>query len=92
MELAGGDALHGAVGMAVDVERAHAADAFAAVIVEYHGIFSLVDELLVEHVEHFKERGTGGDIIEVILDELPGFLGPTLTPNLEVYANCSFHN
>ena len=92
VELAGGDTLNGAVGVSVDIERTHTADTFAAVIVEHHGLFTLVYELLVEHIEHFEERGAGGDVIEVILDELPGFLGPTLTPNLEVYANCSFHN
>jgi len=55
MELAGGNALHGAVGMAVDIERAHAADTLAAVVVEHHGFLALVDELLVEHIEHFQE-------------------------------------
>ena len=31
------------------------------------------------------------DVVKVIFDELTGFFGPTLTPNLEVYANSIFH-
>ena len=91
VQLAGGDTLHGAVGMAVDVERAHAADAFAAVVVKHYRFLVVVHELLVEHIEHFEERRTGGYVIEMVFDELAGFLGTTLTPNLEVYANCCFH-
>ena len=56
VELAGCDALYGSVGMAVDVERAHTADAFAAVVVEDYGLFAFLDELLVEHIEHLEER------------------------------------
>ena len=92
MELAGGDSLYGTVGMTVDIQRTHTADTLAAVVVEDHGFLALVYELLVEHIEHFKEGGAGGDVVKMIFDELPGFFGPTLTPNLEVYANCSFHN
>ncbi len=59
VELAGGDSLNGAVGVSVDVERTHAADTFATVAVKNYGLFVAVDELLVEHVEHFKERASG---------------------------------
>lgn len=56
VELAGGDAGVVAVGTAVDVEAAHAADAFATVVVEAYWVGDLViDKLLVEDVEHFKE-------------------------------------
>ena len=47
VQLAGGDALHEAVGVSVDVERAHAADALAAVRVEHYGFLALFDELTV---------------------------------------------
>ena len=49
----------GAVGDAVDHEAAHAADAFAAVVIEGDRLFALVDERLVEHVEHLEERHVG---------------------------------
>ena len=77
--------------MAVDVEGAHAADAFAAVGVEHNGFLAFLHELLVEHVEHFEEGGAGGYVVNAIFDELTRLFGPTLTPNFEVYANCMFH-
>jgi len=92
MELARGDSLYRAVGMAVYIEGAHSADALAAVVVEHNGFFPLVDELLVEHVEHFKERAAGGDVLYAVFDELARFFGTTLTPNLQVYIDCMFHN
>lgn len=41
--------------LAVDVERAHTADAFATVAVKNDRLFVAVHELLVEHVEHLEE-------------------------------------
>ncbi len=56
VKLAGGDTVVVAVGTAIDVQAAHAADAFAAVVVEADGVGNaVVDELLVEDVEHFEE-------------------------------------
>ena len=91
VELAGGYALHRTVGVTVDVERAHAADTFTAVVIEYHGLFTFFYELLVEHVEHFKEAAAGGNIVEVVVDELSFLFGTTLTPNFQIYADCMFH-
>ncbi len=62
-------------GVAVDVERAHTADAFAAVAVEYYGFFALLNELLVEHVEHFEEAAACRNVVEVVVDELSFLLG-----------------
>ena len=91
VELAGGDSLNGTVGMSVDVERTHAADAFATVAVKDYGLFVAVDELLVEHVEHFKERASGGDVLNAVGLERTRLLGTTLTPNLEIYIYSMFH-
>ncbi len=91
MKLAGCDALYRSVGMTVDVEGAHAADALTAVAVENNGLLALVDELLVEHVEHFKEARSGGNVLDAIVDESTLFLGTALTPYLEVYINIVFH-
>ena len=56
VELAGGGAAFGlSVRRAVDVERAHAADALAAVVVENERLLAGLDELFVENVEHFEE-------------------------------------
>ena len=91
VKLASGNALHGAVGMTVDVQRAHAADTFTAVVVEYYGFFALFDQLLVEHVEHFQERASGGNVVERIVDELSFLFRTTLTPNFQFYADILFH-
>ena len=56
VKLADGGALEAAVGFAVDHKAAHAADAFAAIVVEGDGVFALGDEGFVEDVEHFEER------------------------------------
>ena len=56
VELAGGRALLRAVGLAVDHQRAGAADALAAVVVEDDRLLALVDEALVDEVEHLEER------------------------------------
>ena len=56
VELAGGDAIVVAMGSTIDVEPAHAADALSAVVVEAHGMRdAVVDEPLVQDVEHLKE-------------------------------------
>ena len=91
VELAGSDALNGTVGVSVDVERAHTADAFAAVAVEYYGFFAFLNELLVEHIEHFEEAAACRNVVEVVVDELSFLLGTTLTPNFQIYADCIFH-
>jgi hypothetical protein len=91
VELAGRDALYGSVGMTVDIKRAHTADTFAAVIIKYYRLLTLLHELLVEHIEHFEERTSCRHIIDMIVDETAFFFGTALTPNLQVYRNCMFH-
>jgi hypothetical protein len=44
------------VRQAVDHEAAAAADALAAVVLEGHRLFALVDQVFVQHVEHLEER------------------------------------
>ena len=52
MQLTGRDAVIGSVRMPIDVERAHTADPFTAVVVEDDGLLALAYQLLVEDVEH----------------------------------------
>ena len=91
VELAGGDTLHRAVGMAVDIQRAHAADTLAAVVVEHYRLLTLVYQLLIEHVKHLQERAAGRHVFYAIFDELARLFRTTLTPNLQVYIDCRFH-
>ena len=56
VELAGGNAVVVAVRPTINIESAHAADALATVIIEANGMGdTVVDEPLVQDVEHLKE-------------------------------------
>ena len=83
VQLAGGRAALGAVGLAVDHQRARAADALAAVVVEDDGLAAFVDELLVEHVEHLEERGLVADRGDAVALEAAGVGRAVLAPDLE---------
>ena len=83
MELARGDTIVVAVGTAIDVEAAHAADTFTAVVVETDGMgYAVVDELLVEDVEHLKERAFRRNVIEMVGLEMAFGAGIFLTPDM----------
>ena len=66
VELAGGGAPLRAVGLAVDHQRARAADALAAVVVEGDRLLALGDEALVDEVEHLEERHVVADAGRVV--------------------------
>ena len=83
VKLAGGDTIVVAVGAAIDVEAAHAADTFTAVVVETDGMgYAVVDELLVEDVEHLKERAFRRNVIEMVGLEMAFGAGIFLTPDM----------
>ena len=83
VELAGGDAVVIAVGTTVDIESAHATDAFAAVVVEAHGMRdAVVDEPLVQDVEHLKEGTIRRDVVDGVGLEMALGAGVLLTPDM----------
>ena len=82
VDLAGRGTLARAVCVAVDVQRAHAADTLAAVVVEGHGLLALVYEVVVQDVEHFEERGVGRDVLHLVGLEGPFGFSVLLTPYL----------
>ena len=83
VELAGGDTIVVAVGTAIDVEAAHTADTFTAVVVETDGMcYAVVDELLIEDVEHLKERAFRRNVIEMVGLEMAFGAGIFLTPDM----------
>ena len=53
-----------AVGLAVDHQRARAADALAAVVVEDDRFLALGDQPLVEDVEQLEERRLVADLVD----------------------------
>ena len=74
VKLANGGALESAMGFAVDHHAAHAADAFAAIVIESDGIFTLFDQAFVEDVEHFEE----GHVLVDVGEHRNGPCGPCL--------------
>jgi hypothetical protein len=50
MQLAGGNAIVGPVGVSIDIEGAHPTDTFAAIVVVHNRFFSFGYKLLVEEV------------------------------------------
>ena len=71
------------MGTAIDVEAAHAADTFTAVVVETDGMgYAVVDELLIEDVEHLKERAFRRYVVEMIYLEMAFGEGVFLTPDM----------
>ena len=64
----------------VDIERAHTADTFAAVVVEYERLLAFFYELLVEDVEHFEEGSVARDILHLTAFEVALVLRTILLP------------
>jgi hypothetical protein len=81
--LAGGDALVGTVGLAVDDERAGAADALATVVRESDGVLALGLERVVHDVEHLKEGHVGVEVPGCVFDEAAGLVGGRLAPDAQ---------
>ena len=83
MELAGCGVSIFAVWVTIDVERAHATDALAAVVVEDDRLLVFSHELLVESVQHLEEGHVSRDALEVVGLETAFLLRSFLTPDLE---------
>ncbi len=75
------------MGDAVDDKAAHATDTLAAIMVEGDRHFAGLDELLVEHVEHFEEGRVLANAVKRVADHLAGIITIFLSPHLE----CQFH-
>ena len=69
--------------LAVDDERAGAADAFAAVVVEGDGLLALHGELVVDHVQHLEKRHVGIDVGRRVFLEPAGAVRVLLAPDSE---------
>jgi len=70
--------------LAVNGERARAANAFAAIGVERDRFFAAQKQTLVHDVEHFEERSIGRNVRRIVLDELAARLSIFLAPNFEL--------
>lgn len=101
-KLAGGDVIVRTVRAAVNEQRACTADTLTTVVVERHRtaalaasvngywIVTLTDQLLIEDVKHFEERGIllySGNMISL---KMTLFLGVLLTPYLKIEIHSRF--
>jgi hypothetical protein len=52
-------------------------------VVEHHRLFALVNERVVENIQHFEERGVGRDVANGVVLKCSRLLGILLTPYFE---------
>src|SRR4029077_19037670 len=67
----------------VDQETARTADTFAAIVFEGDGRLLSVDQVLVQGVEHFKERHVGRHVLNLVANKGPVRVLTELPPNPE---------
>jgi hypothetical protein len=66
MKLACGNSIIGAMGAAVDIQAAHPANTFPAVMIEYHRFFIFLNKALIQDIEHLQKRTIRGNTFELI--------------------------
>jgi hypothetical protein len=71
------------VGDAADHDPAGPADSLATVTVERDRVLALLDELLVEEIEHLEKRHVGADVGDVVGNEAALVLAIPLAPDME---------
>ena len=83
MKLARGDAVVVAMRSAVDIQAAHSAYALATVVIEAHRMrYAVVDEALIEDVEHLQKRAVRRDVIDRICLKMSFYMGVFLYPDM----------
>lgn len=70
--------------LAINRQRAGAANAFTAVRIERDRFFSALDQVLVNDVEHFEKRSVRRNVVYFIIDESSFRPRVRLSPDLEV--------
>jgi len=84
VQLAGGDAFVSAMWLAINHHRAHATNAFAAVVIKGNGLLAVVGQVFIEDVHHFQKGHMRADIAECIFLHFTGLLRSSLTPNVQL--------
>jgi hypothetical protein len=67
--------------LTVNHQAAHAADAFAAVVVEGDWFFAELDESLVEDIQHFEKRHVFRDVVQLVKPKLAFVFRAGLSPD-----------
>jgi len=83
VQLAEAGAVLGAVGLAIDHHAAHTADPFPAVVVEGDGLLALLQQVFIDHVEHFEERHVLADVRGLELNHSALVVRVLLPPDIE---------
>ena len=82
MELTSGGAALLRMGDAIDRHGAHAADSFAAVMVEMNGIMAVLDEAFIDDIDHFQKGSRSRNLLGLIGFNTAGVGRVVLTPDL----------
>ena len=83
VELTSGGAALFRMGDAIDRHGAHAADSFAAVVVEMNGIVAVLDEAFVDDIDHLQEGSRSRDFLGLIGFNTAGVGRVVLAPDFE---------
>ena len=83
MKLAQRSLALGTVRHAVHHAAAHAANAFAAIVIERHRLFTLGQQILVQYVEHFQKRHVLADVGRFVPRHAALVAGVLLPPHVE---------
>jgi hypothetical protein len=82
VKLTGSRSAHWSVSDSIDHHSARSADALAAIVLEVNRLIALLDQLLVDDVEHFEEGGIRTDVARLVLHKaalaVPGALSPDM--------------
>jgi hypothetical protein len=73
----------GAVGFAIDDQRAGSADAFTTVMVEGDRFLSLESQVFIHHIQHLQKGHVGIELRGFIGLESAGIRGVLLSPDFE---------
>ena len=74
----------GPVGFAIDHHGAHAANAFATIVIKRDRFVALGRELFVKAVDHFQKRHVGRDVVQFVLFHSALVFTRALTPDIEM--------
>jgi hypothetical protein len=72
------------VWLTIDVHGAGTANTLTAIVVEGDGVFSISDQLLIEHIKHFEEAHLRRDVFNAVQFESPRSFAVRLSPNFQI--------
>jgi len=83
VQLTSGRAALVAVGLAIDHQRARATNTFATIVVEHDSFLAVIDETLIQDVEHLEERCLVADLFDGVILEVSRIIRALLAPHAQ---------